>query len=205
MEKKPKRKVFYVDDDQSKPVLAGGVILMKGEEPKLFVQKVKKEEGEGHFFSDFGGKVDNDDTSYWQSISRELGEETNYAIYIKRGDRKVYIDDKGIEKMLREEVKNKIYLPTAKYYILFVNFDENKYGIDYEKIGDHETHDLIERTAEWINAKEFINAHFNHELHPRLWSKNILQYLGYKGQEELTETSSKITPPKKFAFKSSSL
>ena len=65
-------------------------------------------------------------------------------------------------------------------------------------IGKKENLDNIERTVEWITADEFINSHFEHRLHPRLWGRNILEFLGYTGTNKDEEICiKKLT---KFAF-----
>lgn len=194
------RKVFYFEDDKEKPILAAGVLFVRDDtngRKEVLVQKVKKEDG-SFVFSDFGGKVDLDDNTPIQAMARELGEEINYSIYSK--NRKTFLDDEALKKILQKNIIQKIYLPVAKYFLIFAKFDDNL-DIDMEKTGTKESHDNIERTVEWIRADQFIQNYFDQKLHPRLWSRQVLSFLGYEGPEPQLPNRTKVNVPKKFAFK----
>ncbi len=194
---KEERKAFYYEDDREKPILAAGVLLVKNNE--VLVQKLPKDDS--FQFSDFGGKVDMTDISILETLSRELSEEINCGIYLKKN--KVYLHELELREMIEKNMVKQIYAPNCKYLVAFVNFDEKKYGLDMEKIGNKEDHDNIERTVQWITGEQFINSHFEHHLHPRLWGKPILEFFGYDGQHKIKEEEEVIvTKLKKFAFKS---
>lgn len=195
------RKIFYFDNDKDKPILASGVLFIK-ESPDgkkdVLVQKVKKEDGK-IIVTDFGGKVDLDDTTPIQAAARELGEEINYGIFHK--DKGSFLDEEGLKRLIQGNIMGKVYLPTAKYFLVFVKFNDKEIGIDMEKIGDHETLDQIERTVDWISSDDFIKTYFDQKLHPRLWSKQVLNFFGYEGPE-ISVVKSKPIVLKKFGFKS---
>lgn len=183
------RKVFYYDNDQTKPILAAGVLLVKDSPNKeVLVQKVSSA-NTGYNFTDFGGKIDLEDKSVIEAIARELGEEINFGIF--ENGRKM--SKTSLKKFLQTNIIKKTYIQLAKYFLIFVKFDPSQYSLDMDIIGNKETHDEIPRTVEWITAEEFVNSHFAHHLHPRLWSKDILQFFGHRDS---------LPPPKRFGFKS---
>jgi len=197
-ETKPKkdyqdRKLFYLEDDPKKPISAAGVLLLKNNN-EILMQKIPKEDS--YILSDFGGKVDLTDVTVIETISRELSEEINCGIFSK--ETKKYLNQLTLMEMIEENTIFKSYAPNCKYLTLFVKFDENLYSLDMKKIGTKEEHDGIEREVQWIKSEDFIEAHFNHNLHPRLWGKNNLEFLGYQKPKETEEIKKTI---KKFAFK----
>lgn len=185
------RKVFYFDNDKDKPILAGGVLLYN--DNSVLVQKIPK--GDSFVYEDFGGKVDFEDSSAIETISREWGEEINYGIKDKTTNE--YLDNKELKKILQSGMKKKIYIPTSKYFLILVELDLSKYSLDMDKIGNKEIHEDVTRTIEWITFQQFIDSHFSHQLHPRLWGKKVLEMFGYKSEPE--EEVVKLM--KKFAFK----
>lgn len=182
------RKVFYYENNREKPILAGGVIFIKEVDGKkyLLMQDVLEQNGTRKF-SDFGGKIDVEDPTLIHTIAREFGEETNFGVYFKKNNNELTLND--IKKLIQKNIEKAFYQSVAKYFIIFVKFNPN-IELDMEKIGDHEKLDKIERKVEWIPIQQYIDAHFNGTLHPRLWGKNILEYLGYKDPNK-----------NKFAFK----
>ena len=69
-----KRKCFYYEDSNEKPILAAGVLFIKEENGKKFVLMQKKtEKDKQDEYSDFGGKIDIDDNIVVDTIARELG------------------------------------------------------------------------------------------------------------------------------------
>ena len=173
------RKVCYYDNDVEKPILAAGVIFVKGSgnNREVLMQKVLETDGT-YKLSDFGGKIDLSDNTVVQTAARELGEELNFGMFqVKRGAN-VYLDQEGLKKVIQKNMLKPFYMPVAKYFLMFCQFNEDL-GLDMEKIGDHEKLDKITRTVEWIKEEDFIKAHFEHNLHPRLWGKSILEYMGH--------------------------
>ena len=187
---KEERKVFYYQED--KPVTAAGILFIKEETKEVLVQRLPKEDG--FIYTDFGGKIDMSDESVMDTISRELGEEINYGIYLKKD--KIYLDEKSLKEIIENNTKNQLYIPFAKYLLTFTQFDSKILALNMKIIGEKEKLDDIQRTVQWISYDEFISAHFDHKLHPRLWNKSIIEYLGYKSDEEVIVK--KLT---KFAFK----
>lgn len=193
---KEERKSFYYGEGTDKPIYAGGILLVRNNKKEVLVQRLPKENG--FIYTDFGGKIDFIDKNIHDTIIRELVEEINYGIFNKEDNE--YLDEITIREFIEKNILQQFYIPTAKYLLLFVNFDESKLGLDMSKIGNKEELDKIERTVEWITSEEFINSHFEHHLHPRIWGKNILEFMGYDGHHHIQEEIivKKLT---KFAFK----
>lgn len=183
------RKVFYYEDNIEKPILAAGILLFKEDTKEVLVQKLPKDDT--YQFSDFGGKIDMEDKNVIESIARELWEEINGGICRKKNGK--MCDLNGLKKLIHGGIKKKLYFPNAKYFLIFVSFNENKYELNMDKIGEKEETDQITRNVVWIPYQEFIDSHFSHNLHPRLWGKSVLEFFGYEGE---------IIPQqiKKFAF-----
>jgi len=190
------RKVFYFENNKEKPILAAGILFVKEINGKvhILVQNVQEEDGK-HRYSDFGGKIDLDDKTVVQTVSREFGEGLNYGIYETHRGNNIYLDNIALKKIIQQNLLKSFYQPIAKYFVIFAKFDENL-QLDMEKIGNFEKLDKINRTVEWIAAEDFIASHFNHTLHPRLWGKQILEFMGYEGN-----INEPVEKPKRFAFK----
>jgi len=178
---KKERKCFYYENDKNSPILAAGILFLKEENNKLMVlvQKVTEKNGI-QTYSDFGGKIDMDDKTLIDTIARELGEELNNGMYmIKRGNN-IILDKDQLKKIIQDNLEKSIYQSIAKYFIAFVKFPDDLF-LDMKKIGDFEKLDKINRTVEWINFEQFIKEYFDHNIHPRLWGKKVLEFFGYKG------------------------
>lgn len=191
------RKIFYYHDEKDKPIYAAGILFVRNNKSEVLIQKLPKDDGDFQY-TDFGGKNDLTDETVMDTISRELGEEINYGIFTNSN--KEFLDNKQIKKIIQDEYLEDFYIPYSKYMLSVVNFNDRKLGLDMELIGLQETLDNIKRSVQWITAKEFINAHFEHHLHPRLWGKHILEFLGYDGHFQPKEDTI-IKKPTKFAFK----
>ena len=178
-----KRKCFYYDNDPEKPILAAGVLFVKEEKGKKYVlmQKVIKKDQQNEY-SDFGGKIDLDDETTVETIARELGEELNYGFYDSSKTEKIYLDTKQkLKRLIQENIIKKIYQERAKYFVIIAKLPEN-ISLDFDKIGDFESLDKINRTVEWITYDDFMKLYngsrkIPNQIHPRLWGRQILGYL----------------------------
>jgi hypothetical protein len=179
-----KRKCFYFDNNNEKPILAAGVLFIKEENGKKLVlmQKVLEKDGR-EIYSDFGGKIDLDDRTAIETIARELGEELNYAFYEMKKDKKIYLDSTKLKKNIQENIIKKIYQERAKYFVIIAKFPEN-IEIDVDVIGDFEKLDKINRTVEWITYDQFLKEYSGGKdkasrIHPRLWGNQIMDFFGH--------------------------
>jgi hypothetical protein len=182
-----KRKCFYYEDDEEKPILAAGILFIKEEKGKKFVllQKVIKKNKPDEY-SDFGGKIDEKDDTVIDTISRELGEEINFGLYEKEKKDNIYLDTiQKLKDMILKNIVKIIYQKTAKYLVIIAKLPKN-IMLDFEKISDFEKLDKINRIVDWISYEDFIKNNPN-QIHPRLWGNQILQFF----------------TPKKFGFSKS--
>lgn len=189
-----KRKCFYYDNDKEKPILAAGVLFVKEENGKKYVLMQKKKEKEKQDeYSDFGGKIDIKDQTAVETIARELGEELNYGFYDSTKSEKIYLDTtKELKRLIQENIIKKIYQERAKYFIIIAKLPEN-ISLDFERIGNSEKLDKINRTVEWIDYEQFLKLYNGtkktpNQIHPRLWGRQILGFFS----------------PRKFGFSKSS-
>ena len=177
-EKKKSRKVFFYKDDKTMEIKAGGVLFIHGRTNKeVLIQKVF-ENNRKIRYSDFGGKVDDDDVTIDYTIARELHEETNEGIRSKSTKEDLSIDE--LNKMMNDNIQIEIFIPYIKYILKIVYFDDDKYEIDFNRTGTHEKKDNIKRVVKWITYDEFIEYYKSKSLHPRIDYQSILNFFKVK-------------------------
>jgi 8-oxo-dGTP pyrophosphatase MutT (NUDIX family) len=141
-----KRPTFYINNDMSLPIRAGGVIFYKQDKTtkqiKILLQyteKILSDKIKRHVYEDIGGKTDEIDKSINDTIIREVLEETNGVI------KKSLLDELLINN-------HYIYLARSKYYLLLVE------AKDIASI-DRRAYDKVEITSGrkrqfyWIDAE----------------------------------------------------
>lgn len=158
-----KKPCFNLDEDDKKPVTAGGVLFYRkgisGDIELLLVHSRGQLE-------DLGGRVDEDDESIYDAVSREVKEESN----------KMFSKHKVLKRV--KKCKDYIYMPKSKYvvYILKAGKKESKYVSD--DFGDREIHDDIARTINWVPLKHFLKKEIiEHKLNWRLKSRQLFDKL----------------------------
>jgi hypothetical protein len=105
--------------------------------------------------SDFGGKVDEKDTSPLESLRREIEEETN-------GKLPPYD--------VKSSIINFFYIPESKYLIVICQAPESFDGMDLGSFGSSEEHSSIPRTVSWVSVPDFLESR---TLHPRLMARSL--------------------------------
>lgn len=181
-----KRKCFYYDNNPEKPILAAGILFVKEVKGKKYVlmQKVFKKDQQDEY-SDFGGKIDLDDQTTVETIARELGEELNYGFYDSSKPEKIYLDtNQKLKRLIQDNIIKKIYQERAKYFVIIARLPEN-ISLDFEKIGNFEDLDKINRTVEWITYEDFMKLYNGskknpNQIHPRLWGRQVLGFFSKK-------------------------
>jgi hypothetical protein len=153
---------YYNEDNKTYEIRAGGV---------LFYKKNQNMTGEFETYllmirnrgklEDFGGCTDDVDKDIYDTISREVEEESN--LIFKRSDIK-----SRIEKCVP------VIIEKSKYMLFFVSLTESEEKLTEAQFGTREIHDNIERTVEWINAEKLQDDNFfNNELNYRLKIKTL--------------------------------
>ena len=152
------RKTFYLDDDPTMPITAGGILLYRTTNGLQFlIEEIDST------YEDIGGKCDSTDPTIFSAVAREVEEETNGVI--KRDD---------IMERLEDASTIKFYSSQSKYVIYLVKATEDESNLTKEEFGDIEIHDKISRTIGWVSANDFISPMvIQHKLNCRLRNKAL--------------------------------
>lgn len=163
------RKIFYYNDDDTKPICAGGLVLYKFVNDKLELLLIDKKK-----YEDIGGKIEKTDNGIYETIMREVDEETNGII---KGD--------TIKNRLLKA--HNVYIPHAKYIIYFVKANNDEEKLDENDFGDIENHDKIKRKIIWmpysiLNSKNIMKYKINERIKSiKFFDKlNVIQKTGKK-------------------------
>jgi hypothetical protein len=144
------RPTFYLDDDENKPIRAGGVLFYFFDETDLtyYLLLIYSREK----YEDFGGCTDCEDKSIQDTVARETAEESNY-IFSKK-----FVLDKIQDQ-------KPVYIKHCKYVLYFVELTE-KY--DSNVFGTREICDGFDRTVEWISFDTYDNKEFLQKVNSRM-------------------------------------
>jgi hypothetical protein len=136
------RKTFYIDDDKSKPLRAGGVIIYRETEDNNIDLLLIFSRG---LYEDIGGRTDNEDEDIYDTVAREVDEETNHVI--------VYDSIKA-----RLSTAKYVYCSKSKYIIFLVKATKKEAALESEVFGEIEVHDNIKRTITWISLNTVLES-----------------------------------------------
>ena len=162
------RPTFYYEDE-SEPVRAAGAICTyinaAGEERYLMIFEKGRR---GWTMGDIGGKTEPSDKCILDTIRREVGEETNFALF--GTDKKRCFND-YFYMLLRNSKTETFYHKNGKYVILKITFTyhdlpkcmKNFMSLSNERFGRREDTDGIEHYFRWMKKVEK-----NKKLHVRL-------------------------------------
>lgn len=137
---KIERPVFYHKGNKDKELKAGGIIFYKDKKLLLINSNNKIE--------DFGGKTEPKDKNIYDTVAREVEEESNRIFNFN-----------DIRNKIEDE--NYIYIPWSKYALFFIELD--KY-YDIKIFGNKEEYENINRTVEWVTLDEFLSRKKNFRL-----------------------------------------
>lgn len=154
------RMIFYHNGDENYEIKAGGVIFYHNGELMMILKKGKIE--------DFGGKTDEFDKSIYDTVGREVEEESN----------NIFKKDDIIEMIKGQEY---VYNAKSKYALFFIKLDEK---IDCSIFGEKEIHDNINRTVIWIPMKDFEKTKKNFRLTYHKVLKKINSLMVYKNNNK---------------------
>jgi hypothetical protein len=144
---KGNRKVFNFRE--SKQIFAAGVIFYKTENNKVYF--LLEYVLDKNMYEDIGGKVDLCDDTIYDTVIREVHEETNEKILLTRE---------------RIETSPYCYNEKSKYMIFFVKANINEETLNCGVFGEIENHDNIKRIIDWISGDELKLQ--NKNINPRL-------------------------------------
>lgn len=157
-----KRPTFYFENDINKPIRAGGVLIYKKYKGKIKFLLIRKLTFGDNMHEDIGGKTDIDDIDIYDTVSREVSEETNKVIN---------------QDEIKEQIKKStpLYVPFSKYLIYLVEANETQMKLKPSSFGDEEIHDSIKRKIYWIYAYNFIHDKYN--FNPRMNNQTIKKFI----------------------------
>lgn len=143
--KKHIRVTKYLDNDISKNITAGGLILYKKDKSGNLKLLLIKKKG---MYEDIGGKIDLEDETIYDTVAREVEEETNNVIS----------SNSIIERIKKAPY---FYSSHSKYVIFVVKANSNERHLRKEDFGETELHDDIERTIKWTSFRKFMKNKMN--------------------------------------------
>jgi len=188
------RKRFLFNGDSNNQIKGVGILFTRIDEngeTQLLVQETGKHKKKKYSekISDFGGKVDDTDSSPIFTASRELHEESNGALYrkeskkaknedeqIKNKQTKKYLDINELKKIVQNHKYKVIYSSNSKYLLYLVNFPST-INVDFTKTGAYEQFDKIKRDVKWISVTEFNSNYKTKKNHYRLFNNDLMTYL----------------------------
>jgi 8-oxo-dGTP pyrophosphatase MutT (NUDIX family) len=135
--KSKSRTILYIQDDNSMPVTAGGVLIYKNINNTMHLLMIDNL----NIYEDIGGKIDPDDEDIYDAIAREVEEETNKMI-----EKKDIIE--RIKKA--QQLSHWVYVSRSKYVIFLIEASDEEIKLKKEDFGDRELHDDFPRTINWM-------------------------------------------------------
>lgn len=156
------RPTFYYDNDNTKPIRAGGVIIYRKINNKIQFLLIKKKYNDIERYEDIGGKTDINDITSYDTIAREVSEETNSVI------------NEGIMKYQLSKSSN-IYVPYSKYLLYLVQANVYERNLKSNYFGNKEIHDDINRTIVWVDIDNYLDNKLN--FNPRITSENVRLFI----------------------------
>ena len=145
------RPTFHYRFARSKPIRAGGVLYYKkvGDSIKLLL--IKRDDKD--YYEDVGGKTSPEDKNVFDTVSREVDEETN---------------KKMSYNVVMDQIKKapSIYVKNCKYILFLVEATPEQQLFTTEDFSNLETHENISRTIHWVDVSIYMDN--KHEFNPRM-------------------------------------
>ena len=156
-----KRKIFYLDSDESKPVTAGGVIVyrMVNGRMELLLADTRNN------FEDLGGQSDKKDKDIISMVAREANEESNELL-----------NKRKVKNRLKKDTP--IYVEKMKYVVYIIEANKEEKNLKSTDFGNKEIHDNVYRKIKWYPIEALtIPEIFKHKLNWRIKNRKIFDKL----------------------------
>lgn len=141
-------------------VCAGGILLYRyhNYQFQVLLQYLPHK----NMYEDIGGRTDEGDKSIFDTVSREVEEETNSVI---------------LANPISKQIINcpRIYSVFGKYVLFMVKANSYERNLKTDQFKDKEQIDDIKRTIHWVPIKQLRNLY----IHPRLKVKHILDFFNF--------------------------
>lgn len=158
-------KIVCMQSDRKKlydnSISAGGCLFYKINNNRLYLLLIKYADPNWPLLDDFGGQVDQNDITIFDTITRETTEETNNII----------TKDYLLDWIQNGETKS-FYNKVSKYYLILIEANENFYN-NTDIFGSVEFADNIKREIKWFDYLKNKNK-LSHRLGK---NPNLLKYL----------------------------
>lgn len=156
-----KGKIFFMYNDKKNPLNAGGIILYKIDNNRMYLLMIEKE----GMYEDFGGNTKYYDETIHDVVSREAWEKSNKLL-----------DKDSIKK--RVASSKYIYNSDAKYISYFVHANEEEAKLTNNDFEKKEVSGDIPQKIKWVPANIFFNKNiFKHKLPFKLRHKCFLDII----------------------------
>jgi 8-oxo-dGTP pyrophosphatase MutT (NUDIX family) len=158
-----KRYFFEIEDD--KKIYAGGVLIYRkiyNSETIIDIEFLMIRNR--NRYEDFGGRVDKDDKDIYDTVAREVYEESNSII-----------SKKSVLKRIKKITP--VYVEYSKYVLFIIEATDKEKDFLPEIFGNREYHDDIERTVEWISLNDFYSYANRKEINYRLINRGVFDNL----------------------------
>jgi len=165
-----KRKIFYLNDDTTQPVSAAGILIYKITEDNDMELLITDSRGN---YEEFGGRVDTDDETIFETAARETYEESNGLFKMKS----------LIKRLINADY---VYNARNKYITYIVKANKRESELQSEDFGNKEIHDNIIRRVKWMKLDKFLSDNTKIRLNYRICNKSLFYKLRKIYNNELT-------------------
>ena len=137
--KKQNRPVFNFKGNE---VSAGGIIFYRVNDNNIDLLLIENNRS----IEDIGGQTDKEDSDIYETVSREVEEESN----------KIF-KQKNLIKRLKDPSTKHVYTKKSKYIIFLLEATKDEKKLKKTDFGTTELHDNIKRTIKWIPLEIFLD------------------------------------------------
>jgi len=146
------RKVFFINRPKNgtlvkSPTTAAGILFFKVIDGKIYLLLISYNEKKYSLLDDLGGRAEVYDQSIFQTINREVAEESNDLIQV---------DSQNLQC-------NQVYVADSKYLCLIVKLDSDAYQ-DTSIFGTFESTNKFERTIKWYEFTDQLKPQLSHRI-----------------------------------------
>ncbi len=159
------QKILYNDNDNEQPVQAAGCLVYRINKDNNDIEFLLIRNYQRNFYEDFGGHVNNDDKTIFDTAARETNEESNYNLKVK-----------SIKKRVMK-TKLKVYIKQSKYLIYFIKATDRESNLVKSDFGNVEELDKIKRTVNWYPVKKILKKEFIDKLNFRLRNRYVFNIM----------------------------
>jgi hypothetical protein len=160
-------KIFYFNNDDEKPIIAGGVILYKIKNNKIYLLLIDSrgiyEDLGGQFQFQLDSSCDTNKTIF-DFVSQEAYKESNYIL-----------DKNSIKNRLMNA--KSVYISRLKYIVFIISANDEEAKLTSEIFSEKEYHN-IPRRIKWVPFEVFMRPEIiKHKVSVRLKNKYFFEIL----------------------------